>query len=361
MKELIANRAVELGFDDVRFTTAEPPIHAHKLTDWLESGCHGNMAYLSRNAFKRVDPSQVLNGAATIISLATSYLNEKDLAPAVRESQDSTPPGTGKIARYAQYADYHDLLAPKLNDLARFVDHLGGSETRTLWYVDTGPLLERDLAQRAGLGFTGKHTNLISRKLGNWFFISELITTLRIAPDEPEKNRCGSCSRCITVCPTGAITAPFHLDARKCISYLTIELKESIPVELRRGIGDRIYGCDECLAACPWNKFARAGAVMKTSERPDLHNPDLIALLSLDRDGFKKMFAGTPILRTKRRGLLRNVCVAIGNTGTREALPALEKARFDEEPLIAEHAVWAIAEIEKRSSNVNGETLLEQA
>ena len=216
--------------------------------------------------------------------------------------------------------------------------------------MDTGPLLERDLAQRAGLGFVGKHTNLISRKLGNWIFLAEILTTLELEPDAPEKNHCGHCTRCITACPTAAITAPFTLDARRCISYLTIELKGSIPVELRPLLGNRIYGCDDCLAACPWNRFARAGNLMQPHARTDLATPDLLELLALDDGGFKRHFAGTPVLRTKRRGLLRNVCVALGNTGDATALPALERATHDAEPLIAEHAAWAIETVKNRGS-----------
>ena len=214
--------------------------------------------------------------------------------------------------------------------------------------MDTGPVLARDLAQRAGLGFIGKHTNLINRKLGNWIFLAEIITTLEFAPDVPEKNRCGSCTRCITACPTAAITAPFQLDARRCISYLTIELKGPIPIELRPAVGNRIYGCDDCLAACPWNRFAQAGQLMQRHARPDFAAPDLLELLSLDDDGFKRRFQGTPILRVKRRGLLRNVCVALGNIGDASALPVLNRAKDDPEPLIAEHAVWAIEQIRKR-------------
>jgi epoxyqueuosine reductase len=211
--------------------------------------------------------------------------------------------------------------------------------------VDTGPVLERDLGQRAGLGFIGKHTNLISRQLGNWIFLAEIITTLTIEPDEPERNRCGTCQRCIDACPTAAITAPFQLDARKCISYLTIELKGSIPVELRSLIGNRIYGCDDCLAVCPWNRFAREGQMMKAHQRQDLGLPDLIELLELDEAGFKQRFGGTPMERTKRRGVLRNVCVALGNTGDNTCLSALEKVVQDADPLIAEHAEWAIRRI----------------
>jgi epoxyqueuosine reductase len=260
----------------------------------------------------------------------------------------SDSPKTGIVARYARFADYHDVLGEKLKVLSEFVDDLGGEGTRSLWYVDTGPLLERDIAQRAGLGFIGKHTNLISRRLGNWIFLCEILTTIEIEPDTAEQNHCGKCTRCIAACPTEAITAPFELDARRCISYLTIELKGPIPVELRPAIGNRIYGCDDCLAVCPWNRFAREGRMMRDHARPDFAAPDLVELLSLDEAAFKQRFTGTPILRTKRRGLLRNVCVALGNIGDRDAIPALEKARGDSEPLIAEHAEWAIKRIVER-------------
>ena len=206
--------------------------------------------------------------------------------------------------------------------------------------------MERDFAQRSGIGFIGKHTNVISRRLGNWIFLSEIITTAAFEPDASEHNRCGSCTRCLQACPTQAITAPFTLDARRCISYLTIELKGSIPTELRPAIGNRIYGCDDCLAACPWNRFARAGDLMRSHYRPDFELPELISLLSLDEPEFKRRFAGTPMLRTKRRGFLRNVSVALGNSGERQALPALEKAARDPEEMIAEHARWAIQKIE---------------
>jgi epoxyqueuosine reductase len=254
---------------------------------------------------------------------------------------------TGVIARYARFTDYHEVLGERLKALAAFLDSLA-TGTRSLWYVDTGPLLERDLAQRAGLGFIGKHTNLIHRELGNWFFLAEILTTLDLAPDAPEKNRCGTCARCLAACPTQAITAPFELDARRCISYLTIELKGDIPVELRPAIGNRIYGCDDCLAVCPWNRFARAGALLKAHARADLDQPALLDLLALDEAGFRRKFAGTPILRTKRRGLLRNVCVALGNCGDTGALPALERAAQDPEPLISRHARWAIDRINAR-------------
>jgi epoxyqueuosine reductase len=339
MKAAIQGRARELGFDDCRFATAASPASAPHFKQWLADGHHGQMAYLERNTHKRMDPQQVLPGAKSIISLAAAY-GDAGHAMAGRS--------TGVVARYARFADYHEVLGGRLKSLADFMNQLGGDGTRSLWYVDTGPLLERDHAQRAGLGFIGKHTNLISRRLGNWTFLAEIITTLEIPPDVPEKNRCGSCTRCLAACPTQAITAPFQLDARRCISYLTIELKGTIPVELRPAVGNRIYGCDDCLEACPWNRFAKEGAMMKAHARPGLAAPDLVELLSLDDVGFKRRFQGTPILRTKRRGLLRNACVALGNTGDAAALPALSRASRDPEPLIAEHAQWAVERIESR-------------
>ncbi len=305
MKSAIRRRAEELGFDNCRVTTANPPASAPQFQQWLAQRQHGEMAYLERNAHKRVDPQQVLPGARSIVSLAVSYhtsamsktpgaasplpqaegrQSRAGVSPALGaplplpagEGQGEGEPGhgheknpspasisenwsSGFLARYTRYDDYHDVLAERLKQLAEFADQLGGPRTRSLWYVDTGPVLERDLAQRAGLGFIGKHTNLISRRLGNWIFLSEILTTLELEPDAPEKNRCGSCTRCITACPTAAITAPFQLDARRCLSYLTIELKGPIPLELRPAIGNRIYGCDDCLAVCPWNRFAREG------------------------------------------------------------------------------------------------------
>jgi epoxyqueuosine reductase len=357
MKAAIRQRARELGFDDCRFATARTPDHASEFKEWLAEHRHGDMAYLERNADKRTDPQRVLAGVRTVITLAVSYASRDDCrAPDVeangrlpRNPSSVTPRINGVIARYARDRDYHTIMGEPLKRLTEFLAGLGGEDTRSLWYVDTGPVLERDFAQRAGLGFAGKHTNLISRRLGNWIFLAEILTTLELEPDAPEKNHCGSCTRCIAACPTGAILAPFQLDARRCISYLTIEVKGAIPVELRPAIGNRIYGCDDCLAVCPWNRFAREGSLMKEQGRADLDAPDLVELLALDEAAFKSRFAGTPILRVKRRGLLRNVCVALGNRGDPSALPALQKAAADPEPLIAEHACWAIGRIEVRT------------
>ncbi len=365
VKETIRQRARELGFDDCRFTTAEAPASAPQFEQWLAAERHGEMGYLHRNAEKRVEPRRVLEGARSVITLAASYFqgrreamgnggerqaDDVPLAEPIASNFSRPSPANGVVARYARFTDYHDVLGERLKTLSAFVDGLGGAGTRSLWYVDTGPLLERDLAQRAGLGFVGKHTNLISRRLGNWIYLSEIITTLELAPDSPEKNHCGNCARCLAACPTQCITAPFELDARRCISYLTIELKGSIPVELRPAIGARIFGCDDCLAVCPWNKFAQEGRLMKQHAREDFQQPDLLELLALDDAAFRQRFAGTPVLRAKRRGLLRNVCVALGNTGDARALPALERAAHDTEPLIAEHATWAIEEIGRRSA-----------
>jgi len=345
MKEPIRQRAMELGFDDCRFTSADAPDSAGQFRDWIAKKNFGEMAWLERNVEKRVEPQKVLNGVKTVIVLSAAYSGVSGAEASCRSSPVTRH---GLVARYARFDDYHDVLGERLKSLSQFVNEYGGVQTRSLWYVDTGPILERDFAQRAGLGFVGKHTNLISRKAGNWIFLSEILTTLELAPDEPETNHCGKCTRCITACPTNAITAPFELDARRCISYLTIELKGPIPLEFRRAIGNRIYGCDDCLAACPWNRFAQDGRLMKPYARKDLDQPDLLELLSLDEKEFKTCFAGSPILRTKRRGFLRNVCVALGNIGDASTLPHLERASHDAEPLIAEHAQWAIDEIKSR-------------
>jgi epoxyqueuosine reductase len=336
VKEQIKECARKLGFDDCRVTTAQAPASGKKFEEWLARQSHGEMGWLERNAFKRVEPAQVLAEAKSIVTLAVSYHSG-------RFSNE-----VGGIARYARYKDYHDVLVEPLRALTDFINAAGGGETKSLWYVDTGPFLERDLAQRAGIGFVGKHTNLISKQLGNWFFLAEIITTAEIEPDTAEKNRCGSCTRCLAACPTAAITAPFELDARRCISYLTIELKGSIPVEIRPAIGNRIYGCDDCLAVCPWNRFATEANLMRPHFREDLNQPQLLELLALDDAAFKAKFKGTPMIRTKRRGVLRNVCVGLGNVGDESALPALEKAAHDSEPLIAEHARWAIEQINAR-------------
>ncbi|MGD0538863.1 MAG: tRNA epoxyqueuosine(34) reductase QueG [Verrucomicrobiota bacterium] len=348
MKSAIQQRAAGLGFEACRITTAAPPATADRLQAWLAAGRHGDMAYLARTADRRADPQFVLPGARSLILLAVSYAPEATGTNAAEPREEAASSRHGLVARYARFADYHEVLRPRLDALGATIRELGGPGTRSLACVDTGPVLERDLAQRGGLGFIGKHTNLISRQLGNWFFIAEILTTLELPPDPPERNHCGSCTRCLAACPTRAITAPFELDARRCLAYLTIELKGAIPVEWRPAIGTRIFGCDDCLAVCPWNRFAHAGALMQPHRRPDLSQPDLLELLALDDAGFKARFGGTPLMRIKRRGLLRNVCVALGNAGDAAALPALANTARSTDPLVAEHASWAITQITTR-------------
>ena len=348
----VVGLAREIGFDLCRFARAETPEHATEFRDWLDRGDAGEMNYLARNSERRCDPRQILPGAKTVIVLALNYfqgaLKADSVAAAVSPAKAAagTAASTGRIARYAWGDDYHKLIEKKLAVIDQFLRHRGG---RQKCYVDTGPMLERDHAAAAGIGWHGKSTMLLNREFGTWFFLAEILTSLEFVPDTVEKNYCGRCTRCIDACPTGAITAPHQVDARRCISYLTIELKGSIPIELRPLIGDRIYGCDDCLNACPWNRFAKASREMAFAMRPEIEAMKLRDYLGLDEDKFHRLFSNSPIKRAKRRGLLRNVCVALGNVGTAEDLPALEKARVDSEPLVAEHAQWAIDRINQRA------------
>lgn len=353
MKDRIRQRAAELGFDDCRFTSAAPPATAEALRRWLAAGQHGEMAWLARNAHKRADPQQVLPSAKSMIVVAASYGDASGQGFGVPRSGFRVP-GSAFVARYARHADYHEVLGARLKELCEFINQLGGPDTRSLWYVDTGPILEREFAQRAGIGFVGKHTNVISRSFGNWILLGEILTTLELTPDTPEHNRCGSCTRCLDACPTRAITAPFQLDAQICISYLTIEMRGQIPAQLRPAIGNRVFGCEDCLAVCPWNRFAREGNLMKPHARPELGEANLLDLLKLDAAEFKRRFADTPLARVKLRGLRRNVCVALGNVGDETCLPVLQAAVSSGDELVAEHARWAIQQIEMRGSVSQG-------
>jgi len=334
----IKGRAAALGLDVCGITSADPARHAAFYKQWVAEGKAGEMQWLTREPERRADPRAVLSGARSIIVAGLNYWQPQ-------------PKGRGRIARYALGEDYHDMLLEKLEALAAEIVEAGA---KAKIYVDTGLVLEKPLAARAGIGWQGKSTMLIHPKLGPWLFLGEIITTLELDQDAPERDHCGSCSKCITACPTGAITAPYQLDARRCIAYLTIELKGSIPEELRPLIRDRVYGCDECLDVCPWNRFARTTREARFLAKPEEDGRDqLHALLEISAMEFKRRFARSPILRVKRRGLLRNVCVVLGNIGTMDDLPALRRAEQHEEPLVREHAAWAIREIEKRGVSVH--------
>jgi epoxyqueuosine reductase len=334
IKAELASRSRVLGFDLCRIAPAGPPPHAEEFRRWLADGRHGTMEWLARNADRRTNPDAVVPGVKSVIVLGTNYWPGTPAPDA----------GQGRIAAYAHGSDYHDILTPRLKALDDWLVTVGGTQRH---YVDTGPVLERDFAELAGLGWAGKSTMLIHPKLGTWLFLSSILTTLELPPDEPMRDHCGRCTRCLDACPTGALTGPRELDARLCISYLTIENKGAIPEALRPALGDRIYGCDDCLAACPWNRFAQTSREAQFAARDFVRMP-LRDFLALDDDAFRALFRGSPIKRIKRRGFLRNVCVALGNTGTADDLPALERAAADPEPLIAEHAAWAIAQIRAR-------------
>ena len=334
-KDQIRTAAKELGFALCGFATAKRAPHANALERWLEAGNQASMEWMQRTAEDRMSPDRVLPGVQSVVVLATNYFHK----------DPPITPGTGRIARYAWSDDYHEVIRPRLEALS---DRMAGSGGTQRCYVDSGPVLERDWAAACGVSWHGKSTMGIHPQLGTWFFLSVIFTTLEFEPDEPLPDRCGRCTRCIEACPTDAITAPHQLDARRCISFLTIENKGPIPEEFRETMGDRIFGCDDCLDACPWNRFAQASHDAALQPRPDILEKPLRELLTLDDPGFKVLFRRSPILRAKRRGFLRNVCVALGNVGTPEDLPALHTAAHDHEPLVREHAAWAVAKIEAR-------------
>ena len=341
MKADLLAKARDLGFALCRVAPCGPPPHGDAFAAWLDAGMAGEMSpWLERGKSKRLDPQAVLPGARSVVVLAMNYW-QGPRSPAQRAAD------TGRIARYAWGDDYHDTIEKGLGALDVFLQAHGG---RQRYYVDTGPVMERDFAAEAGVGWHGKSTMLLHPELGTWFFLAELLTTLHIEPDAPIPPRCGSCTRCLDACPTGAIRRdrPYQLDARRCVSYLTIEHKGAIPTELRPLLGDRIYGCDDCLDACPWNRFAQESREAAFQARAATAGLPLRAFLAMSQEDFSAAFKGSPIKRTKRRGLLRNVCVALGNVGTEDDLPALEQTAAQEEELVAEHARWAIARIRER-------------
>lgn len=338
LKDRIRARARELGFDAAGFARAEAHPDGARLEAWLEAGRHGTMGWMARDAERRADPRAVLAEARTVISLAIGYYRG-----GWTEAGDAAP--RGLIARYAWGRDYHKAIRKRLLALAESIRDLSPAP-RFLAYVDTGPVLDRAWAERSGLGWIGKNTNLIRKSAGSWLFLGEILTDLELPPDEPHRNYCGTCARCISACPTGAITGPYQLDARRCISYLTIEHRGPIPIELRPSIGTRIFGCDDCQEVCPWNRFATPTADPAFVERPEQQTPELIALLSLDDEGFRRRYAGTALRRAGRGRFVRNVAVALGNAGDARAVPALERAlREDPDPLVRGHAAWALGRI----------------
>jgi len=338
-RERLRTVAAALGFDDLRVAAVTgPAAQAGRFLTWLQDGAHGSMAWLAKEPARRVDPREVLPGCRSVISVALNYLPPETTHP-LREG------ARGKFARYAHGDDYHGIMEARLHDLAAEVEALGGTHR---YYVDTGPVLERDWASAAGLGWNGKSTVQIHRRLGTWFFLGEILTTLVIAPDAASRDHCGNCTRCMVACPTHAITAPHRMDARRCLSYLTIEHKGSIPEEFRRALGDRIYGCDDCLEVCPWNRFAVASREQAFAARPFVHGWLLREFLELNDAGFRELFRWSPVKRIGRPAFLRNVCVALGNVGRHDDLPALRRAAQDPDPLIAEHANWALAEVQAR-------------
>lgn len=333
--------AAEAGFDLCRFAAAATAPHADALDRWLEEGCHADMAWMQRTREARRNPGHILPGARSVIVLAINYFHPDLPLPADGVAR-------GRIARYAWSDDYHEVIGARLAALCGLLAAAGGAQRH---FVDGGPVLERDWAASCGVSWHGKSTMAIHPRLGTWFFLASILTTLDFAADQPMPDRCGRCTRCIDACPTAAITAPYHLDARRCISYLTIENKGAIPEEFRRAMGDRIFGCDDCLDACPWNRFAVASRDARLQPRTAMLQRPMRDLLALDEFAFKELFRGSPILRAKRRGFLRNVCVALGNVGNADDLPALTRALDDSEVLIREHAAWAIDEIRARTGH----------
>ena len=346
LKQNILDHARRLGFSLAGFTTPEPPPHFSTYEKWLASGHHGNMYYLTneRALTRRADPRKILAECQTILVLASPYPNPKS-AEAAEGKQPS-----GRIAAYAWGDDYHDTLIPKLQALVSFIEGQVGKIIPNRYYTDTGPILERDLAQRAGLGWIGKNSCLINPKHGSYFLLAEILLGLELEPDDPFSiDYCGNCTRCIEACPTHCILPNRTIDARRCISYLTIELKEDIPEGLRPLMENWIFGCDACQAICPWNRFSISDIDASFAPRLDRPTPNLIHELSLSSEAFNQKFKNNPVKRAKRRGYLRNVAVALGNSQNPDTILALEKALDDPEPMVREHAIWALNYV-KRST-----------
>jgi epoxyqueuosine reductase len=334
----IRAKALALGFDAIGFAPASlGPDARTRLADFLAAGQHGDMGWLAERTEQRSDPQALWPEARTVIALGLSY------APKGDALENLAYPGTGNISVYARNRDYHEVVRGMLKHLAAFVVSRFGPAVKV--FVDTAPVMEKPLAEQAGLGWQGKHTNLVSRAHGSWLFLGEIYTTLAIPAEPAPAGGCGTCSRCLTICPTDAFPAPYRLDATKCISYLTIEHRGPIPLELRAKIGNRIYGCDDCLAVCPWNKFAQPTRVEKLRARPDLMAPSLADLAALDDAGFRALFAGSPVKRIGRDRFVRNVLTAIGNSADPSLRPTAARLCADPDPVVAEAAAWASARL----------------
>ncbi|HEX8990292.1 MAG TPA: tRNA epoxyqueuosine(34) reductase QueG [Anaerolineales bacterium] len=345
LKQLILEEARRLGFVLAGVTTPEAPPHLAVFEDWLAHGRHASMHYLAtgRSRLRRADPTQILPGCQSILVLAVPYA-----APAATTQMETPAKRPARLASYAGGNDYHDVLPPRLRLMVQFIEGQVGHAVANRWYTDSGPILERDLAQRAGLGWIGKNTCLINPRHGSYFLLAEILLGLELEPDAPfQTDQCGTCTRCMDACPTDCILPDRTIDAGRCISYLTIELKDKIPDDLRPALGDWIFGCDVCQSVCPWNRFAGAGDP-GLAVTPDSVQPDLPRELQLSPEEFNRKFKNSPVRRAKRRGYLRNAAVALGNTGTPDDLPTLEQALRDPEPLVREHAAWAIDQIQKR-------------
>jgi epoxyqueuosine reductase len=341
-RNVIEDKARELGFVAVGFASAEgDPADGDHLAAYLADGRHGDMAWMAETAARRVSPQAMWPEARTAIVLGVPYTPESD------PLDDLTHREAGVISVYARGRDYHDVIKKRLKALARYVAETYAAEVKV--FVDTAPLMEKPLAARASLGWQGKHTNLVSRDFGSWLFLGTVLTDLDLVPDASETDHCGSCRACLDICPTNAFPAPYQLDARRCISYLTIEHKGHIPAEFRAAIGNRIYGCDDCLAVCPWNKFATKGAAIKAdpalAARSEVTLPRLADLAKLDDTAFRALFAGSAVRRLGRDRFVRNVLIAIGNSGAPDLVTVAEARLDDPSPLVRAMAVWALGRL----------------
>ena len=341
IREAIRSQALAMGFDAVGFAAATLAEAARSdLAEYIGRGYHGDMGWLAHTLERRGDPRALWAEARSVVVLGLNYGGDNPLAA-------EPDPETGVISVYARGKDYHDTVKKRLKALARWVAQRWPGELKV--FVDTAPVMEKPLAQQAGIGWQGKHTNLVSRGFGSWLFLGEIYLSLALPPDAPETDHCGACTRCLDVCPTAAFDAPYRLDARRCVSYLTIEHKGPIPHELRPLIGNRVFGCDDCLAVCPWNKFARATAEPDFLPRGGLTAPRLAELAALDDAAFRAMFAGTAVKRIGRNRFLRNVLTAIGNAPepTPELVAAARRCLDDESPLVRDAAEWACGRLAK--------------